>query len=634
MQAHIRPYSRVPSFLQRATACALLLAAWLGAPTPGHADTPGGFIEADSSTAVRPVPGPSQIQAFMPTRGPFTFPAPYGTQGSRITNAGDCSGGGDCVDYIGYSYWRNMNDHVGSGTMLIFVTLDKGRGGPGPTLFSYDKSSGQVTKLGPLFSASSRFALATGEGWYFSASMPTVLYMNDGPRMLRYDVMNKTFQTVFDASSQYGSDTRIWQMHTSDDDTVHSATLVKASTNDYLGCLVYNEPNSQFTFFPALGTFDECQIDKSGRWLVIKEKTPQTCSGCDEDNVIVDLQTGMQNLLLDQNGAGGHSDLGYGYMVAADNWSKQPNVWRLWKLGMNLTSGLSMGLGGLVQGTQLYQGASWGIFAPAHVSFENARSDIPIDQQYACGSSANAANGPRANEVICFLLANTGQHVVVAPVMTDMNASGGGSDYGKDPKGNLDVTGQYFLWTTNLGGSRLDAVLVKVPAQLIASSGSGAPPPPPPPSPPGAPTITITSPANGSTVSGSITVSAAVDSSVGVSNVTFELDGGSRAVTLSQPPYSVPWNTSDVSSGTHTITAVAVDADGDSGVSQPVSIVVANGGVSPPPPPSGGGQHAGGGGGGGAWSMLCLPALTLLGWVRRRRRRRWQVTYPGISPVA
>ena len=51
--------------------------------------------------------------------------------------------------------------------------------------------------------------------------------------------------------------------------------------------------------------------------------------------------------------------------------------------------------------------------------------------------------------------------------MTNLDASGGGSDYAKAPKGNLDVTGQYFIWTTNLGGNRLDAFIVKVPAQLL-----------------------------------------------------------------------------------------------------------------------------------------------------------------------
>lgn len=64
--------------------------------------------------------------------------------------------------------------------------------------------------------------------------------------------------------------------------------------------------------------------------------------------------------------------------------------------------------------------------------------------------------------------------LVVAPVMTDLDAAGGrdanGDDYEQLPKGNLDVTGKYFLWTTNLGGSRLDAFLVKIPAERLNGS--------------------------------------------------------------------------------------------------------------------------------------------------------------------
>jgi hypothetical protein len=57
--------------------------------------------------------------------------------------------------------------------------------------------------------------------------------------------------------------------------------------------------------------------------------------------------------------------------------------------------------------------------------------------------------------------------LIVAPVMTNLETPGGRTDYGKRPKGNLDITGQYFLWTTNMSGNRLDAFLVKIPSQLL-----------------------------------------------------------------------------------------------------------------------------------------------------------------------
>jgi hypothetical protein len=53
--------------------------------------------------------------------------------------------------------------------------------------------------------------------------------------------------------------------------------------------------------------------------------------------------------------------------------------------------------------------------------------------------------------------------------MTDLDARGGGDDYAKLPKGNLDVTGRYFIWTSNVGGDRLDAFIVKVPGERLGA---------------------------------------------------------------------------------------------------------------------------------------------------------------------
>jgi hypothetical protein len=72
------------------------------------------------------------------------------------------------------------------------------------------------------------------------------------------------------------------------------------------------------------------------------------------------------------------------------------------------------------------------------------------------------------------------QVLVVAPVMTNLNASGGGDDYGKSPKGNLDVTGEYFLWSSNMGTSRIDVFMVRIPLAKLgvgpntSSPGSGS----------------------------------------------------------------------------------------------------------------------------------------------------------------
>ena len=109
---------------------------------------PGGWVEKDG-TAIRARYSTSQILSFVPPRrGTFTFPAPYNTRGMRITDASDCSGGADCVNYVGYSYWRNSNAHQNSNEMLIFLGLATNRGGAGPTLFKLNKTTDTITKVG------------------------------------------------------------------------------------------------------------------------------------------------------------------------------------------------------------------------------------------------------------------------------------------------------------------------------------------------------------------------------------------------------------------------------------------------------------------------------------------------------
>jgi hypothetical protein len=463
-----------PSIVHRAVRVAVFATIAFYSPRPllaqsgsdaGSTTFPGGFIEKSNSTSVRPLMTSTQIQSLLPARGVFVFPPPYNTQGVRITNGTDC-GGSDCVESVGYSYWNNLNNSAGSDTMLIFLSLSRARGGGGPTLFSYNKVTDEVRNMGPLFDTANALSWSAGEGWYFSSTLPTALYINSGTSLLRYDVLSHQTQTVFDAAPGYGSDKYIWQVHSSGDDRVHSATLRSSATYEMLGCLAYREDTRQFSYFPKRGDLDECQIDKSGRWLVIKENVDGLYG---EDNRVIDLQTGVETVQLDQNGAAGHSDNGYGTLVYSDNWHSLPGAIRVFEFGTDpLRSPL------------VYHSMDWAVAAPGHVSYSNAKPGTPLAQQYACGTGANRINSNRANEVICFRLDTSLDVLVVAPIMTNLDASGGGSDvYAKLPKGNLDPTGKYLIWTSNMGTARQDAFVVKVPSQLLvgsASSGDTTPP--------------------------------------------------------------------------------------------------------------------------------------------------------------
>lgn len=92
-----------------------------------------------------------------------------------------------------------------------------------------------------------------------------------------------------------------------------------------------------------------------------------------------------------------------------------------------------------------------------------------------------------------------------------------------------------------------------------------------------APTVSISSPSNGATLSGSVTVSAAASDNVGVTKVEFYIDGTLKATVIASP-YSYAWSTTDYSNASHTILVKAYDAAGNIGTSSTISVTVNNAG--------------------------------------------------------
>ncbi|WP_164821253.1 Ig-like domain-containing protein [Paenibacillus koleovorans] len=91
-----------------------------------------------------------------------------------------------------------------------------------------------------------------------------------------------------------------------------------------------------------------------------------------------------------------------------------------------------------------------------------------------------------------------------------------------------------------------------------------------------APTVSMTSPSPG-TVSGSITLSANAADDVRVGGVTFHVDGKPATTELLNAPFSTSFNTSSLTSGNHTITAVARDTSGNTTTSTGVTVNVTDG---------------------------------------------------------
>ena len=95
------------------------------------------------------------------------------------------------------------------------------------------------------------------------------------------------------------------------------------------------------------------------------------------------------------------------------------------------------------------------------------------------------------------------------------------------------------------------------------------------------PSVSVTAPANASTVNGLITLTASASDNVGVVGVQFRIDGTAFGTEDTSAPYSASWNTSTVANGPHVITAVARDAVGNQQVSSQVNVTVSNSTTTP-----------------------------------------------------
>ncbi|MBI3408481.1 MAG: fibronectin type III domain-containing protein [Planctomycetes bacterium] len=90
------------------------------------------------------------------------------------------------------------------------------------------------------------------------------------------------------------------------------------------------------------------------------------------------------------------------------------------------------------------------------------------------------------------------------------------------------------------------------------------------------PTVNITAPTDGSTVFGSISISANAADNVAVAGVTFFLDGNILGTEDTTAPYSITWDTTSATNGNHVLTARARDASGNATTSAGVNITVTN----------------------------------------------------------
>jgi poly(hydroxyalkanoate) depolymerase family esterase len=97
---------------------------------------------------------------------------------------------------------------------------------------------------------------------------------------------------------------------------------------------------------------------------------------------------------------------------------------------------------------------------------------------------------------------------------------------------------------------------------------------------PNPPQVALTAPADGAAVSGTVTLAADASDDIGVDRVEFLLDGGLLGSDASAP-YSLQWNSTTASNGTHQLQARALDLAGNSASSDAITVQVSGGGDVP-----------------------------------------------------
>ncbi len=126
--------------------------------------------------------------------------------------------------------------------------------------------------------------------------------------------------------------------------------------------------------------------------------------------------------------------------------------------------------------------------------------------------------------------------------------------------GSHSLTAKAYDAANNVGTSTAVSVTVS------NSSGDTTPP-----------TTSVTAPANGATVSGTVTVTATGSDNVGVTKMEIYIDGTLRTSNTNATSISYSWNTTTFANGSHTISSKAYDAAGNVGSSSNVTVTVSNG---------------------------------------------------------
>jgi hypothetical protein len=361
--------------------------------------------------------------------GTFTDPT-FGTEIMRVTDENTTEDGGTY-----YSYWPTFNCN---NTRLLVKTGREGYA----SVYEFDPTQFRLGSRRQIPRAPAGYLAVEGAIW--SGDDPDVLYGLIGLAIYAYHPSSQSFTRVADFSDRFPSGDFLWQLSMSRHDEMFAFSRRRPNGkggSDYVGYGAYRHSDNSLVLDQSIvnNDLDEVQIDKSGRWLVVKGETKTT-----KGFSIRDLQHGGSRKQLGggpPDFAPGHSDNGTSFVSGYNNYQNTidrrnftnpiPILTEL-RLANDWSQGLHI--------SQLGDDESWMLVSLYEVS--------PIKTPI----------GPFHNEIILVRTDGSGD------VVRLLHHHSVYKEYWDTPRANVTRDGRFVAFTSNWGGrGRRDLFVARIP---------------------------------------------------------------------------------------------------------------------------------------------------------------------------
>jgi hypothetical protein len=399
-----------------------------GVPPPPPPPDPGVITNHN----VYPEPAPPALPS---AGGTFVDPT-FGTTIMRVTDQND-----GASNYNYYSYWPTFN----LDDSKFFISCNGS-----PMLYRFDPTGFRIISKGPLFDQTlpgGGFMSTEDAEW--SGTNANVLYGYYGLKLWAFDVFARTYTLIKDFAGQLPPGS-LGQMSRSLDDNMFAFT-VKDSNFAPTGYMVWQRDQNRIVRNVSLSNMDEVEVDKTGRYLVVK-----ALFGGGVDFQIVDLQTGGVQGLTDPTPdfSPGHSDNGRNIVVGYDDWNNQYTI-------RNLATPHQFQ-------TVISFGNDWS--QSNHLSMLGDNEGWCLISNFTSGT---ATVGPFRQEIF---QASTDGTQSVRRLAHHHSVY---RDYWDTPRADTSRDGKFVAFTSNWGSTtRRDVFIIRVPQGAGSGGGGGDTTPP------------------------------------------------------------------------------------------------------------------------------------------------------------